>query len=185
MTTATYSHVHSSLPSAVFKEEDAVLGVDDWMVYLDESLERWEVYVDGIGRRTFVSSSTWDNLDGAAENAFEKDFVHAYLDRKVREMRFINTDAGPYGVAARAYAAAQGTDTVRPKDRMVDLAERADSLVVQAASLNRKPTEVQLQTFAVRHARMVEEMAALEADLVRLRSKVDLAGLAVADAVSS
>lgn len=183
MTTATpaFTYRHSGLRSGRFPAEAAVLARDDWNVFTDASLNRWEVFVDGLNRRTFVNPDTWDSFDGVAEAQFEADFIDSYLDRRDREMRFICTDSGPYGAAARAQAAAQQVDVVRAKDRLTDLIERADALVIQAASLMQKPTESQLQLFAVRHANVLEDLAALEADMARLRAKVDLAGTALVD----
>lgn len=185
MTTATapaYTYRHSGLRSARFQPENAVLVVDDWMVFTDTSLTRLEVFVDGVNRRTFLNADTWDSFDGPAEVAFEADFITAYAERKVREMRFLVTDAGPYGAAARKQAAAEGTDVVMAKDRLTELCERADSLIIQAASLNKTPSELQLQTFAVRHAMLVDDLHALEAVMDQLRSKVGLAAVALVDA---
>lgn len=185
MTAPAFTYRHSGLRSARFLAEDAVLVAGDWMVFTDSSLNRWEVYIDGVNQRTFVNADTWESFDGAAEVAFEADFVDAYRDRKVREMRFITTDAGPYAAAARQHAADRGTDVVRAKDRLTDLSGRADGLIIQAAGLNQAPTETQLQIFAVRHAKLVEEMQALELDMAKLRGKVSLAGVALVDAATT
>ena len=185
-TAPAYTHMHSALTSAVWVEDDAVIVSDDWMVFLDTSLERWEVYVDAVGKRTFISPDTWESFDGPAEVAFEDEFVDAYRGGEVQEMRFIvASDNSPYAVAARKAAAAQQTDAVKAKDRLTDLTERADALIVQAAGLNARPTEVQLQVFSVRHARIAEDMAALEAELARLRGKIALAGVALVDVTTT
>lgn len=186
MTSApAFTYRHSGTRSARFLAEDAVLVADEWMVFTDTSLNRWEVYVDGKNKRTFVNADTWEGFDGAAEVAFEADFIDAYRNREVREMRFIVTDSGPYGAAARKHAADKGVDVIRAKDRLTDLSERADGLVIQAASLNQAPTETQLQIFAVRHAKLVEELQVLEADMAKLRGKVSLAGVALVDAATA
>lgn len=184
-TAPAFTYRHSGTRTGRFPAEEAVLVVDDWMVFLDRSLNRWEVYVDGINRRTFVNPATWASFDGETEVAFERDFVDAYADRRVREMRFICLDAGPYGEAARKQAASEGTDVVRGKDRITDLMERAAGLIVQAASLNASPSEAQLQVFAVRHATIASDLQELEADLAKLRSQVSLAGAALVDASST
>lgn len=174
-----FTYRHSGQRSALFLAADAVLVAGDWMVFTDSSLNRWEVYVDGVHQRTFVNADTWESFDGPAEVSFEADFIDAYRHRAVREMRFITTETGPYAAAARQQAANKGTNTIRAKDRITDLSERAEGLVLQAASLNRTPSELELQIFAVRHASLVQDMVALENDLARLRSKIDTAGVAL------
>lgn len=184
MTTTTFTHHHTGLASATFLSQDAVWVVGEWCVFADASLLRYEVYIDGPNRRVFVHADTWESLDGPSTVAFQEEFIEAYEGRQVTEMQFLVTDSGPYGVAARAEAIAQGVADARAKDRLVDLAERADSLVIQAASLNQAPRKAQLQAFAVRHACLHQDLAQLEREMDRVRALVGLAGTALIDLTS-
>lgn len=179
-----FTYRTSGSRSGVFLAEDAVLAAGEWMVFTDATLNRWEIFVDALHQRAFVNPDTWESFDGPAEVAFEADFIEAYTESRVREMRFISFESGPYADAARRQASEHGTDTVRAKSRMAEVAQLADSLVLQAAGLNAAPSELQLQIFAVRHSQAVADLAQLEADLALLRSKVSLAGLALVDVVS-
>ncbi len=176
-----YSHVHSALASARFDVQDAVWserrdGVE-WAIYLDDSLARWEVYIDAPNGRTFVSSDTWDGLDGVARVAFKDDFISVYRGSDKRELRTLTESV--YQAGARRRAMLEGTAYPVGSDRIADLQRRADEAVVAAAGLNQAPSAAQLQVFAMRHAQLVEDLAALEAQVGRLRSAVDLSASAL------
>lgn len=157
-----------------------VLDDDGWRVHLDASLERWAVFVDVANQRSFACPDLWATLQewGPAEQRFIDDFVW----RKDGGMKFIVSDAGPYGEAARREAARLGTATPLAKDRMLALAERANGLIIQAVSLNAAPTEAQQQVFALRHAQLREEFACMEAEMGRVRGLIELATAALVDA---
>lgn len=175
--TPAFSHVQSNLPSAVFNTADAVWVVNDWRVFLDDSLARWEVFIDATNHLIFVSEATWDGLNGRARVRFEDDFMASYEGSDKRELRTL-TDA-VYQDSARRRAAAEGTALATPRDRIADLQQRADEAVVAAAGAGGAPSARQLQVFALRHAQLAEDLAALEEDMARLRSAVDLSASAL------
>lgn len=186
MTSPALGHVHSALASAQFNLADAVhvdsRDGDVWAVFLDASLRRWEVFVDAVNGRVFVAPETWEGLDGPALVAFEDDFVLAYRGTDTRELRVLQDEV--YQAGARRRAVREGTAFATPADRVTDLQRRADEAVVAAAGINEAPSAAQLQVFALRHAQLVEDLAALEADMARLRSAVDLSASALVRALS-
>jgi hypothetical protein len=148
----------------------------EWAVYLDDSLPRWEVFVDAANGRTFVNGDTWKDLDGQARVMFKDDFVGAYRGTSKRELRVLTDDV--YQGAARRRAYAEGT--AEPgRDRIADLQQRAQEAVIAAAGLNQAPSAAQLQVFATRHAALVEDLAALEDQMARLRGAVELSASAL------
>lgn len=177
----TYGHVHTGLASARFDSSDAVtvttIRGTEWAVYLDESLPRWEVFIDATNGRVFVSRATWDSLDGKARVAFEDDFMLAYTGTDKVELRQLTDEV--YQAGARRRAALEGTAHVAPGDRITELQRRADEAVAAAAGINGAPSVLQLQVFAVRHAQLSEDLAALEADMARLRAAVEVSGSAL------
>lgn len=184
MAAPSYSHVHSALASAHFDLADAVLADtrDDgtWAVYLDTSLARWEVFVDGVNGRVFVAPETWDGLDGPAQVAFKADFVKAYRGTGKRELRVLTDEV--YQAGARRRAAAEGTSFPVATDRLHDLKARVGEAVVAAAGINSANSAAQRQVFALRHAALVEDLTALEDELAKIRSAVEFSARALARA---
>lgn len=169
-------HLLSTSPSADFAAMAFVLDSDGWRVYLDDSLERWGVYVDTDNHRTFVHPDLWTTLLwGPAKVQFCQDFVWTATSG----MRFLIRDSGIYGEAARREAQRMGTDVPLAKERLADLTDRANALIVQAISLNAQPTEVQQQTFAVRYTQLHEEFVSMEAEMDKVRGLIDLASAAL------
>lgn len=156
---------------------------DDWNVYPDDSLERWEVYVDVDRQRTFVHQDTWDTI--AWDPRAQQTFFSTYVDVEGETgMRFIVADVGPWVDAVRKEAVAAGTNVPEKKDRLQSLTERAQALILQAASLNQSATEGQAKTFSVRYSTLAGELAVLEQELARARGLVELAATAVVDAAT-
>lgn len=175
------SHLQTNAEWADWTAVPAVLDDDGWRVILDTSLDRWDVHVDRAHQRTFIHPDLWATLQewGPAMQAFVDE--HVWTEADVAR-RFIVADAGPYGEAARREAERKGTATPLGKDRMLDLAERAHALIIQAVSLNASPTEGQQRIFAVRMAELREEYALMEAEMVKIRGMLDLATAALVDA---
>lgn len=96
-------------------------------------------------------------------------------------MSFVVVDAGPYAVAAKKRAAAEGTDVVMAKDALTQLTEAAESLIIQACGLNNGATVGQLEIFASRYHLITSQLEELEARMAKLRSTVGLAGTALMD----
>lgn len=173
-------HLQTASEWADWESMPFVLDDDGWKVHLDTSLERYGVFIDNYRSRTFIHPDFWTTLQeyGPAMQCF----IDEYVWTEVSGMRFVVGDSGKYDEAARLEAQRAGTDVPLAKDRMLALAERANSLIVQAVSLNAAPTKVQLQTFALRHAQLREEFAALEAEMEKVRGLVNLATAALVDA---
>lgn len=159
-----------------------------WQVFLDDSLDYMVAFVqqadpaDFAGElvlaRVIISHETWETLadyDAAAINHFMSEMK---AGGTATGMRFIVKDAPPIASAIRKQAAAAPVT----KDVFVELEERANSLVVQAASLNRSPTDTQRQIFAVRLAEMQRDYAELQERVATLGGIIQLAGTAVFDA---
>lgn len=181
----TYSHLQSG---GVFDANLAVMREDDWCVYLDSGLDRWAVFTDAENKRVFIGPTTWVTMSFShrARQQFETEFLPQSEDDKgVSGMKFIVADVGPYAEAARAEARAAGTDVPAVKDRLTALIEQANHFVMQAASINQRPTSGQTQMFAVRYAALGQTLADLKRELAHAESLVQLAGAALSDATSA
>jgi hypothetical protein len=181
MTAPAFGHVHSGLASAKFDLADAVV-VDQrsggtWAIFLDSSLARWEVFIDAPNGRVFTAPETWESLDGPALVQFEDDFIRAYRGSQTRELRVLRDEV--YMAGARARAAQEGTSHAPEGDRLRALQGRADEAVTAAAGMHGAASAAQLQVFATRHAALVDDLTALEEELARVRSAVDLAASAL------
>jgi hypothetical protein len=154
----------------------------EWMI--SKHLKHMECYFDNVspgeGRygRVAVNEQTWHTL--SFENARAE--VEAMAKNGVTGMTFLVTDSGPFGRAAAAEAASQGFDKPIMKDPLTQLEEQAHGLIAQAAGIN-GATPVQMEIFTVRYAAMNADFAVLEERMARIKSMIDLAGLAVAEAV--
>lgn len=174
------NHVRQGLATAMAEDEQGVLlRIDEMVVRLGEQLEHMTAFVapkvpeTGV-HRVYISQATWDTLNYSppAVDQFIEDMMIGGTG-----MKFIVADRGPVRHAILAEAKAKGTDVILGKDTITDLTEKANSLVVQAASLNRTPSEVQQQAFAVRYATLMQDYTALQE---RMAGLGDLLGLAAA-----
>lgn len=128
--------------------------------------------------RVAMSEQTWNTLQ--YENAQAE--VEAMAKNEVTGMTFLVTDSGPFGRAAAAEAAAKGLANPATKDPLTQLEEQAQGLIAQAAGMN-GATQVQMEIFTVRYAALNAEYAALEERMAKVRASIDLAGLAVTEAL--
>lgn len=156
---------------------DVVVSRGRWHVFTHPALDYMSVWVDVEATNVAISADTWETLsyEEMAIAAFFKDMVGGATG-----MRFIVADAGPYAVAARKQALAQGT--VISEDPVQALITAINNLVLQAASMNRQPTALQQGIFAERYARLRSDLGAIEGQLDRARSALDLAGTVLYDA---
>lgn len=154
----------------------------EWMI--TKHLKHMECYFDnatpGEGRygRVAMNEQTWHTLH--FENAQAE--VEAMVKNGVTGMTFLVTDSGPFGRAAAAEAASKGLDKPIVKDPLTQLEEQAQGLIAQAAGIN-GATPVQMEIFTVRYAAMNADLAVLTERMEKIRALIDLAGLAVAEAV--
>lgn len=171
----------AALAAIDWDTRQCVLQDGDWCVFIDESVGYLGAYVEDLGDdggRIVVCDNTWETF------SYDPEAVDYFLDEMRAGgsgMKFVVADAGPYARAVRREAAATGNDQTGTKDRIEQLRAKAEALVIQAASLNRNPTPVQRQMFAVRYARLGVEMAELRADLDRVGDSISLAAAALAD----
>lgn len=173
------NHMRAALEQITWDDRMIVYGGGTWKVYLDDALETFTAYVDAENTRVVISTETWDVLacDIDATDQFLADVAAGGTG-----MFFIVADKDPFRRAVREHARQQGTAVTQAKDAITDVTERANALVVQAASLNQAPTLVQQQVFAVRFAQIGEEVRALEDRMDALRGLLDLAATALYDA---
>lgn len=154
----------------------------EWMI--SKHLKHMECYFDNqvasearVGR-VAINEQTWETLK--FENAQAE--VEAMAKNGVTGMTFLVTDSGPFARAVAAEAASKGLDKPIAKDPLTQLEEQAQGLIAQAAGIN-GATEVQMEIFTVRYAAMNADFAALAERMAKIKSLIDLAGLAVAEAV--
>lgn len=160
-----------------------MLCTDELVVRLGEQLEHMTAFVAPKDQltgmhRVYISEATWETLNysPAAVDQFVEDMMIGGTG-----MKFIVADRGPVRGAILAEAKAKGTDVVVGKDAITELTEKVNSLVLQAASLNRTPSEVQQQAFAVRYAQANADFAALQERMSGLADLLGLAGAALYD----
>lgn len=150
--------------------------------YFDRTTET-RVRADGVEQeihyvRVAMSEQTWKTLEYANGRAE----VEAMAKNGVTGMTFLVTDSGAFGRAAAAEAAAKGLDKPIQKDPLTQLEELANGLIAQAAGMN-GATPVQMEIFTVRYAALNADFTALEERMAKVRALIELAGLAVAEAV--
>jgi hypothetical protein len=172
-------HLQSAAEWADWAAQPFVLDDDGWRVYLDTSLGRWDVHVDQQRRRTFLNPALWEALE--AHPVAMEAFIAEHLHVTTGGPRFVTVETGPYRDAAVVLARRQGVDSPVPKDRLQDLGERVQSLLVQAVSLNEKPTPGQQALFTERYAELLGVCEALETELRHTRSNLNLATVAMRD----
>lgn len=152
----------------------------EWQLYLVDTLQWGEFYVDSEHASTYISPATWETLSYSEEATAE--FLDAYQEGA--GMKRLVTDAGRFREAALAEVRSNGTDVPAAKDVLTCLAEEANALIVQAAALNLQPTPLQIESFAMRLTELRERFTEVETQVEGLRSLLDLAELSVLDAAN-
>jgi hypothetical protein len=156
----------------------SVSEIGGWQLVLADGLEHLQFYVDPAVMRTYVSRRTYEMLccdDGEALEAFFDDMTRG------GGMKRLVTDAGPYRAAALAEMEARGELIPARRDLLEELNDEANALLIQAASLNRQPTQLQTQVFSERLAKLMARVKAAEDQVAAIRGLADLAAVAVAD----
>ncbi len=149
----------------------------EWMV--TPHLKHMEMYFDQANQRVGMNDQTWTTLGFA--NGMEE--VEAMIEnRAVNGMTFLVTDSGPFQRSLVAEAKVAGRDKPEAKDPITQIEEKANALIVQAAGMN-NATPFQMEIFSVRFADMQRELVALQDRMDRVAGMVQLAGLAVSEAV--
>lgn len=180
--TAAMNHLRAAL-DATWDDDRMVLRELDISIYLDDVLDWFHAYVtsttDDNGDPhivAIVSEATYETLNYEAEA----------LERFVDDMRaggpgmkLIMRDVGPFAAAIKAQAKDTGTDVTMAKDALTDLDERTESLLIQAASLNKDPAPIVRQSFAIRYVQLQADHKALTERLAKIEAKIELAGVAM------
>lgn len=173
------NHVRSGLANTM-EEQFLLIQLGDLYIFRGEAMGHLTAFVEHEDGTTkiYLSSATWNTLNyhGPAVEQFITDMREACAG-----MQFIVADRAPYRDAVLKQAKAEGTDVIRGKDAITQLTEKANALVLQAASLNQAPTAVQQQAFAVRYALLRQELAELQTRVDGLGDLIDLAGSALYD----
>jgi hypothetical protein len=149
----------------------------DWMI--TPHLRHMEVYFDQENQRVGMNEQTFTTLGYA--NGLEEVQV-MIKNEAVNGMTFLVTDSGPFARSVVAEAVANGRDKPEVKDPITQIEEAANSLIVQAAGIN-GATPFQMEVFTMRYAEMQKNLTALQERMDKVAGVVQLAGLAVAEAV--
>lgn len=155
-----------------------VLQAGTWKVVVTERLQRGCCYVNSAHRVLAVHPLTWRTISFSSEA--EAEFLRS-MTGGASGMKFITMDAGSYGEAARAEAIRDAA--VTDKDPLVELNQRAESLIVQASGLAGGASQVQMSIFMERYVELQAQLETMEDRLARARGLVELARDAVMDAV--
>lgn len=171
----------SSARTAQWDVQAAVVREGRWALYLDTTLASWSVFIDAEHSRAFTHPTTWDTV--STTEMATANFCGAFLAAGLLGGLHQVDTADP--VLQRAARVQQGLsrpgETAADRDRLVSLRTLAQSLVVQAASLNLSATRTQSRLFSLRYADLRERLVALETDLAEVRGMVELAGTAYVD----
>ncbi len=160
-------------------EGELLMAQRDWRFVREDSLPHASACVLPDLRTVVLSGDTWETL------AHDEDATHEFATDMIEGgggMKYLVRDAGSFGRAARAEAAAKGTDVPVEREPLTVLAEHAQRLVLSAASLNVAATPLQLQMFSMRLGELEVGFAELSERLREVRSLLDLAGIAIIDA---
>lgn len=149
----------------------------DWMI--TPHLKHMECYFDQDEQRVGMNEQTWTTL-GFAHGMEEVEVM--IENRAVNGMTFLVSDAGPFRRSLVEEAKAAGRDKPEIKDPITQIEQDAQALIVQAAGIN-GATPFQMEVFTMRYAEMQRKMADLQERMDRVAGTVQLAGLAVAEAV--
>ena len=163
-----------------WSKQSPVMMYMDCKIYVHRDLEPGHFFVSNVNDVIVMGRETWATLghDSVALHGVLRDMALG-----TDGMRFINVQAaGPYRDAARQEATDVKTDVIHAKDAITLLTERCNKLIVNAAGLINKPTDLQLRIFWNELAEIDEELDRVRAEFKRLEATVELAKTAVAAA---
>lgn len=140
---------------------------------LTKHLKHMECYFDQFGRRIAMSEQTWTTLTFAHGEAH----VGAMMKNGVSGMTFLVADASPFADCLLAEATSKGLDRPQVKDLLVQLEEKANALIVEAAGL--ASSAVQTEIFAVRIGELNAAFADVQDRMAKVAALIDLAGMVV------
>lgn len=149
--------------------------IDGWVIKTSDECPQGMCHVDQDNAIVTLRLTDW----GVITEYFGTDEFLDHATDQETGMRRVISDAGKYRKAAQHKERANGSDQA---DRLTALAQRANGLLVQAASLNAQASAYQLETFSTRLGELREEYAELEAELEQTRELINLAATAVVDA---
>lgn len=156
-----------------------VMLLEGWEWMITTHLKHMEVYFDQDAQRVGMNKQTWTTLGYA--NGMEEVQV-MIKNQAVKGMTFLVTDGGPFQRALVAEAKAAGRDKPETKDPITQIEEKATGLIVQAASIS-GATPFQMEVFTMRFVDLQRELVALQERVDKVAGMVQLAGLAVTEAV--
>lgn len=133
----------------------------------------------------YISGETWEAI--CEYDEAEEQFYHDLEDpTRVLDwintgplMRYMVTDSGKYGEAARA--ARQRSAGVEEVDVLEKLARELQGLVTQAAEMRSRPSSAQALSFGHRLGEMAERVEEQRQQLARVQALLDFARVAVMD----
>lgn len=149
---------------------------DDWRFWQDDGMEFMAILVDTENQQCWMTQQTHAVIvdDVAADVQLSLD-----LERWGSGMKYLVTEAGKYGEAARA--ALPDEPVVKLVDPAKLIEQDANALLVQVAHLNRDPSESQIRLFAERLGDVRARHQALLAQLEDIGETINLAAVAVVD----
>lgn len=139
-----------------------------------------------LTRRVAISEETWQALcdHPPAEEQFYDDlesYGEGILWAEGPMMRYLVTDSGKYGEAARAALAAKRAADA-PADVLAQLSNEIKALVAQAAEMRSQPSRAQAASFGHRLGELGTRLAEQRQALAEAEALLDFAKVAVLDA---
>lgn len=152
-------------------------------VWINEGLETGQVWVAAEDKQCFVNEETWNTLraNAGSMRIFMLSFASgnpAYITAS--GLKFLDS-ANWWLEAVRDYAKVKGTDVINGKDRITQLVEDLEGLMIAAGGMADGTSSAEhLSQFFVRLALAKDELDAIETRVGHLRGLVVLAERAAA-----
>lgn len=135
--------------------------------------------------RVHISEETWKAIcaHDEAEAQFYED-LGSKADEWARgpTMRFMVTDSGKYGAAARAAVERQRAEATSDRDSLEWLRSEIEALVLQVAEMRSRPSLAQAANFGTRLGDLVERAETERRRIQEIDAMLEFAKIAILDA---
>ena len=135
--------------------------------------------------RVHISEETWKAIcsDKQAEEQFYDDLAEKAGEwAEGPTMRYMVTDSGKYGEAARAALERERAQATNGSvDRLERLRSEVESLVLQAAEMRSRPSQAQAANFGTRLGELVERVTEERRRVQEIEAMLEFAKVAIMD----
>lgn len=172
------SHIHYALDAVNWDQRRPAYAAVGWSVYLDDDVPFASAYVSTEAKRIVVGTETWDLL---SYDSVAKYQLLDELKKGSDGIKLLPTETGPLLEALRSKARVEDAAVVQVVDQMTEFEEKAQKLLVEAASVNENGSRAHAQMFAVRFAQLQEDWVDLQGRMQRVDNIMNLLADVVAE----